>query len=62
MNNLEKPAMEAHSKSERYEITENHSSKGWKKENEKEKPLPWIEPGPLPSRNGAPLPLDHRDS
>ena len=30
MNNLEKPAMKAHAKSERYEITENHISKGWK--------------------------------
>ena len=62
MNNLEKPAMEAHAKSERYETAENHSSKGWKKGNEKEKSLTGIEPGPLPPRNGASLPLDHRDN
>ena len=53
MNNLEKPATETHAKRERYEITENHSYKGWKSKNGKEKHMPGIAPGPLPSRNGA---------
>ena len=62
MNNLEKPAMEAHAKKRK--IWNNREPKFYrvekKKENEKEKSLPGIEPGPLPSRNGAPLPIGHR--
>ena len=53
---------EAHNEKQTKEKDMNPQFQRMEKENEKEKPLPGIEPGPLPPRNGASLPLDHRDN